>query len=193
MGSVHLTKIVKMSTNLSTTIVDMIIEEVLLKHLNKSKFCQTMKLSNPVKQLPRPEEDKFEKGDFEIEKDTNLLDVKVCENERKEMGDCWNVLKEDGWKIERDSCYNLVNDRNADVERTIEESESTFSEDLYPDLQIVWAHEVLQYAKYQEVAAQIVACKSRSRQKINLFRSNRVSPCGLKTREKKSKVVKFFV
>ena len=46
-----------------------------------------MKLSNPVKELPRLEEDTFEKGDFEIVKDTKSFDVKeVCKNERKEVG-----------------------------------------------------------------------------------------------------------
>ena len=59
-----------MSDNVSTAVVYMIIEEVILEHLMKSKFYQNekIKLSNQVNEMPSFEEDSFIKGDFEKEK-----------------------------------------------------------------------------------------------------------------------------
>ena len=59
-----------MSDNISTAVVYMIIEEVILEHLMKSKFYQNekIKLSNQVNEMPSFEEGSFIKGDFEKEK-----------------------------------------------------------------------------------------------------------------------------
>ena len=59
-----------MRYNISTAVVYMIIKEVILEHLMKSKFYQNekIKLSNQVNEMPSFEEGSFIKGDFEKEK-----------------------------------------------------------------------------------------------------------------------------
>ena len=89
-----------MSDNISKAVVDMIIAEVILKHL-KSEFYQNdkIKLSNQVNEMPSFEEGSFIKGDFEKEK--VFCDRKIPKNEMIELGDGWEtekILKSDGVK-----------------------------------------------------------------------------------------------
>ena len=54
--------------------------------------------------------------------------------------------------------------------------------------------DLVMQTSYEKVAAKIVAFKSKSVQKINIIRSNKVSPCGVNNeKKKKSKTKDFFI
>ena len=96
-----------------------------------------------------------------------------------------NVLIEEEFSISYDQ-QDLVMltsyEKTAANSQNKEESQVTFNE---PDL-------VMQ-TSYEKVAAKIVASKSKSVQKINIIRSNRVSPCGVNSEKKKKSKTRVLI